>query len=307
MLNQRIADFKGLVVANHSDITSAADRAWQLVNSTGEVPRLRDFLKGQDKGIHHLNKELPKLFANDGFELKFAAILVHKKPIVRPLKDFKKGKLASGIAPNPELGDLNTVFLFLDNAKNVRAARSILSQAKTVRASNTKAISDSHQKYLYDKAEGFQYVNGQYKDANRSLPLVSQRRRGMHYLFVSETPVSYSPVPSGSPAFAPWSLSLYQILLDAEGVILAAGQAKGSGWSKINEDLINIFRNDATLKANNLAALASWFNNFEDPNHWFADAGEDLVGVNTLLIIVRDKKLKPIELASPEGKIIRER
>ena len=295
MLNQRIADFKGLVAANHSAITSAADIAWNLVTSTGEVKRVTDFLTCADMGIHHLNKELPKLFSNNGFELKFAAILVHKKPIVRPLRDFEKATVVPGVTPNPELGDLNTIFLFLDGEKNVRSARSILSQAKLKRASDEEAISQNHQKYLYDKAEGFQYVNGQYKDANRRLPLASQRRRGLHYLFVSETPVSYSPVPSDAPAFAPWSQSLYQILLDAEGVILAAGRARGSGWSKINEDLVHVFKNDAKLKANNLAALASWFNNFGDPDHWFADASEELVGINTLLIIVRDKKLKPAE------------
>ena len=239
-------------------ITSAADTAWKLVTSKGEVQRVRDFLSGNDKGINHHNKELPPLFANSGFELKFAAILVHAKPIVRPLKDFDKKTVAPGLAQNPELGDLNVIFLYLDNVKNVRVARSILYQAKLKRVSDVEAISQEHQKYLYDKAQGFQYINGQYAGTNRRLPLVSQRRRGLHYLFVSEAPVSYSPVPSDKPAFVAWSESLYRILLNAEGVILASGPAKGNGWSKINEDLVNIFKNNANLRTNNLAALASW-------------------------------------------------
>lgn len=295
MLNQRIADFQNLVATNHSAITSTANTAWQLVSSKGEVPRVRDFLSSPNQGIHHLNKELPQLFASSGFELKFAAILVHAKPIVQPLKDFDKGIVAPGLAQNPELGDLNAVFLSLDSAKNVRVARSVLYQAKLKRVSDLDAISQEHQKYLYDKAQGFQYINGQYAGENRSFPLVSQRRRGLHYLFVSEVPVSYSPVPSDKPAFAAWSESLYRILLDAEGAVLASGPAKGSGWSRMNEDLVNIFKNDANLRTNNLAALASWFNNFNDPSHWFVDAGEELVGINTLLIIVRDKKLEPAQ------------
>jgi hypothetical protein len=115
----------------------------------------------------------------------------------------------------------------------------------------------------------------------------------MHYLFVSEDPVACSPVPSGKPAYSAWSESMFRLLLDSEGIAIAAGKAKGFGWSKINEDLVHIFKKDAVLKANNLAALASWFNNFKDLSYWFAKAGKESLGIDTLFIIVRDQKLFP--------------
>jgi len=212
---------------------------------------------------------------------------------VIPLKNFERDIPKDSLSANPELGDLNLVFIYMDRTKVVRCARSILYQAKQKRASNKEAISQGHQKYLYDHAQGFRYKDGKFANSKRRLPVASLRRRGMQYLFVSETPVQCSPVPSDNPAFIPWAESLFRFLLDAEGVIIASGIAKGNGWSKINEDLVTIFRDDNELKTHNISELASWFNDFKDPNHWYAKADEKSVGVSTLFVIVRDQKLPP--------------
>ncbi|MES2467483.1 MAG: hypothetical protein V4675_09300 [Verrucomicrobiota bacterium] len=298
--NQRIADFQALVAANHGNITDAFTKAWESVGSVGEVPRLREFLSGANKGVHLLNHELPKHFVSRGFELKFAAILVHAKPIVIPLENLKTGAIKTGLPANPELGDLNVVFLFLDRAKNVKMARSILYQAKTVRKSLSQAIQDPHQIYLYDKAQGYKYRDGPYAGEVRQLPIAGQRRKGLHYLFVSENPVACSASPADRPAYSNWSESMFRLLMDAEGIGIAAGQARGSGWSKINEDLVHIFKHDAKLRASNLSELASWFNSFKDPNHWFEEASKEAKGINTMFVIIRDQKLPAGDEEVPE-------
>ena len=296
--HQRVTEFYSMVTSQHHLITSIVDAAWVSVTSTGELPRLREFLTQPSKGVHYINGRLPPLFAAQGYEVKLASILVHQKPIVVPLKDYDEN-VAADVSSNPELGDLNLVFLFLDSQKNVRLARSILYQAKTARVSNEEAIHPAHQKYLYDRAPGFRYLNGHLKDQTRRLPVAQGRRRGLHYLFVSESPTFSSPVPSHRPAYIKWSESFFRLLIDAEGVGLAAARPSGAGWSKINQDLVSLFENDSALKAHNLGELASWFNDFKDPNHWHAFAGEGSVGVNTLFVIVRDTELpprKPVQL-----------
>jgi hypothetical protein len=300
MLNQRIADFETLVAGLHPQILDAGNEAWRLVVSKGEVARIRDFLSGRGQGLDYMNRNIPADLIANGFELKFAAILVHQKPIVIPLRDFKNGKVKTGLTANPELGDLNLVFLFMDKWKKVRAARSIIYQAKTHRKSASEAIAQDHQKYLYDKAQGFQYRDGMFAGEKRSLPIAGLRRDGLHYLFVSESPVASTPVPSDRPAYTPWAESLYKLLIGGTGIQLAAGTPKGLGWSKIGEDLVEIFRQDASLKAQNLADVASWFNDFKNPEHWVYEASGDSFGVNTMLVIVRDGRLDPDE----EGKVL---
>lgn len=289
--NQRITEFQSLVSANHGSIIAAFDSAWSGITSTGEVDRLKDFLREPNKGIHSLNSILPPLFISNGYEVKFASILVHATPIVIPLDNFKKKIRKKGLHANPELGDLDVIFLFLDAAKRVQSARSILYQAKQKRISDTVAINQAHQRYIYETAQGFEYRDGPFAGEARQLPIAGQRRKGLHYLFVSEQPVSCSPIPANSPAYIPWSESMFRFLLDAEGIGIAAGKARGNGWSKIHQDLTHIFRNDQQLRTHNISELASWFNSFKDPNHWHAEADKRSFGVNTMFIIVRDEKL----------------
>lgn len=125
---QRISDFQEHVNRHQTAIRSAGDEAWENTPSTNEVEIVRQFLSNRDCGTALLNRKLAPLLSRHGWVVKFANVFLHQKPKVEGWKEAGRGTDVKRVSlgKNCELGDLQTIFLYLTADKTVTKLRSVL-------------------------------------------------------------------------------------------------------------------------------------------------------------------------------------
>jgi len=155
MSKQRISDFQSHANSHVQEIREAGDQAWHRVSVKGEVAIVRDFLIGKGRGTDYLNRNLAHLLGGNGRVVKFASIFLHQMPYVIGLRKADRGKQTK--LSRCELGDLQTLFLYLDQNKSICQARSVIFQAKLKPHTGSHVIDHPQQRELYDTCPSFQY------------------------------------------------------------------------------------------------------------------------------------------------------
>jgi hypothetical protein len=221
-------------------------------------------------------------------------------PMVFGLKNSPKGP------PNKsekrcELGDLQTLFLYLDRDKNLCQARSVIFQAKLKPHSGSHVIDHPQQRALYDDCESFEYATV-LPGETRRLPDGHFRERALQYIFVDEEPVSVRTIPSevGQGASESYGEHLLRFLNDSTGLDVPPDKGATSDWGRIVWDMIENVAKEVTsrklIRNSGLRGLLDHFNHFEDHETFTIDTtnGENLrhdEGFGVQLIIVWDPGL----------------
>jgi hypothetical protein len=298
---QRISDFQSHINSRVREIRGAGDQAWQGVTAKGEVETVREFLVGRGRGTDYLNRNLASLLGTDGRVVKFASIFLHQMPMVVGIRNRPSGQPAR-LAKRCELGDLQTLFLYLDRDKNVCQARSVIFQAKRKPDTGNYVINHPQQRELYDKCTGFEY-DTVLKGETRELPRGHYRARALQYIFVEERPVRVRTIPSDADqgAFENFGEHLLRFLNDSTGLDVPPSRTTDDAWGKVVWDMIDhvasVVTNQTPIRKSGLQGLLDHFNHFENRETFSIDATggkrlrEGEGGFGLQLVIVWDSEL----------------
>lgn len=293
---QRISDFLKHINSHQEQIRDLGNEAWQKTKGS-EVEIIRQFLSKRDCGTALLNSKLTPILNKTGWVVKFASVFLHQTPMVRGWKkgDKKTRKTLSKKAC--ELGDLQTLFLYVNSIKTLCKLRSVVFQAKTQPAQGEYVIATESQRQLYDECVGFRYVRP-LEGKDRRLPIDLARERALQYLFVSERPVRARTIPAtvDGGAFVEFGEHLLRFLNDSTGLDVNITPSENGDWDQIVWDVIESVAYKVTSKSmsrnQGLKALLDHFNSFEDHSRFYVgpDAPAD-DGFGVQLVIVWDSEL----------------
>jgi len=298
---QRISDFQSHVNSHAQAIRDAGNQAWQRVTAKGEVEIVREFLAGKEQGTDYLNDSITTLLSSGGRVVKFASIFLHQMPMVFGLRNHLPSA-PTKLAKRCELGDLQTVFLYLDRDKNICQIRSVIFQAKLKPHSGSHVINHPQQRELYDECAGFEY-NTVLAGQTRRLPDGHLRERALQYIFVNERPVRVRTIPSntGQGAFENYGEHFLRFLNDSTGLDVPPTPTTNDAWGQVVWDMITHVANEVTsrglIRNSGLKGLLDHFNHFENHDTFSIDTtggkrlrdGEGGFGLQ--LVIVWDSEL----------------
>jgi hypothetical protein len=300
---QRISDFQHHVNSHAAEIRKAADDAWNTINLTQSEPQIiYDFLKNTKGGTGHLNRELGKLLSVGGRIVKFASIFLHQKPKVKGV--IGRTTNVTEIGGECELGDLQTLFLYVAADKSLRQCRSTIFQAKKEPSTGQYVIPHVDQRRLYDKCSGFVY-RSVLKGERRCFPWgLAEKERALQYLFVGKLPIQARLIPADANkgAYVDFGEIILRFLNNSSGFGVTTEPSTGKNWSRIVWDQIENVANTAFGQQGDrnaaLKSILDQFNSFDDPNEFFlevapSEASEDSAGIPILLIVVSDSELGP--------------
>jgi len=226
-----------------------------------------------------------------------------------------RGILPDGtLLPNKcELGDLQTVFVYLRRDKTVVKMRSVIFQAKMKVHGGSHVIDHAQQRQLYDLCLHFQY-EGFLKNAQRELPANPvDRERALQYLFVGSGPVRARTIPSlaSHGAFADYGEHLLRFLNDSTGLDVDMDNHISSGWDGIMADMFDhvapCFTSSNRCRQADLCDILNHFNSFSDHDVYFVgpSKSEGEFGGGIQFVIVWDSELGEEETFFPHGGITR--
>ncbi len=143
----RLCLFRKLVISKRDLILSEACLSWLNINFNQSEPYIiQQYL---NEGTKYLNEHIAQQLSTWGFVVKFGGVFVHQNPIINRLSECKGNKRC-------ELGDLLTVFLFVDKNKNLLFQSAFISQAKkrikwiiNVKYAFTNLIKNSNFREIY--------------------------------------------------------------------------------------------------------------------------------------------------------------
>ena len=221
-------------------IVSQADASWIPVDrSKDEVQIVREYLTRKNAGVDYLNLHLGNLLQPE-YELKFASIFIHKKPIIQ--RDPSEVLLCNGDRPGCEMGDLCVVFCLMDVNKKPIYKSSVIIQAKL--DDNLNSIS---QRCLYDSDIKFHMPSNVLaisinKNSLRVLPsYLEQRVNALKYLILRTSPYpQLRTVPSTSGTYYDWGLLIGDMLTGFDGKPFDTPSVADCDWNMIMHDLFNI-------------------------------------------------------------------
>ncbi len=297
---QRISDFIEHVNRHQSDVRSLGNEAWTNTPSTGEVEIIRQFLSRRDCGTAFLNETLTRILNTNGWVVKFASVFLHQMPMVTGWKELgaTRERTKKLLSKRCELGDLQTLFIYVTADKVVCQMRSVIFQAK-LRPENGKHVIDhSFQRTLYDECEGFRYETV-LPGKDRRLPVGPIRERALQYLFVGEKPPRARTIPAntGMGAFMDYGEHLLRFLNDATGLEVLPRSDDSAGWNRIVWDMIDKVAQEITSRGmprnEGLKPILDYFNSFESHETFYVgpkESGDEGFGIQ--LIIVWDSQLE---------------
>jgi hypothetical protein len=299
MSKQRISDFQSHANSHVQEIREAGDQAWHRVSVKGEVAIVRDFLIGKGRGTDYLNRNLAHLLGGNGRVVKFASIFLHQMRYVIGLRKADRGKQTK--LSRCELGDLQTLFLYLDQNKSICQARSVIFQAKLKPHTGSHVIDHPQQRELYDTCPSFQYESI-LKGEKRGLPSDRFRERALQYIFVGNRPVQVRTIPSdmGQGATENYGEHLLRLLNDSTGLDVPPDQSTDNIWGRIVWDMIEYVAAAVTKRTptrkSGLDELLKHFNHFENHDKFAITVGGRRLGKNKggfglQFIIVWDSEL----------------
>ncbi len=270
--------------------------SWSGIDRSDEVSAIREYITGSGHGLNYLNAVVGKSLSSSLFDVKFAGVFCHKKPIV---KRTPKAKLANPSRPlSCELGDLLVAFVLLDQADQLHYYASSLFQAKV-----KDHVDNKTQRYLYDIDTSY-ILPKNLGGSERYFPTGSMRKSALRYLLMGAHRNNHDIDARRSPWLPEQNVcwgDFAHLLMQAQEGLSAVPQPSGSRWSVINHDLLlmaskvpdhkpprgsNVVTQLATKAFNSFASHEIW--NTESENH----------GVSTILMIAAAKEAFDL----PEGR-----
>jgi hypothetical protein len=285
----RLNLFRKLLAKEKYKILSAVKKSWLNIDFNQSEPNI--IFNYLQQGLRILNQEIPPLFKNYGFIVKFAGVFIHQKPIVTPLPPLPKGK------DKCELGDLLVVWLYLDDKKKVIYSRAFISQAKK------KAKIDSEcQRYLYEEARSYRYSRNckEKNEGDRRLPNFLERLKGLNYLILNSTCFYNDPyiryIPFDAGLSLAWNIYFFLTLYGFTGLRFFYYKYHYNNWSLIVKDLIDCVGRAFFKKKPRGSYLEEFINYYiEIDNHSDEDHSDEVPaegdeeGIPILFIIIQDK------------------
>lgn len=278
-------------VSNFSqDIINHSIDSWNGIDFNLTEPQIiKSFLLDKGVGVDYLNRHLSPILRHSSYEVKFASVFIHQKPIIT--RHISSINLCTGNTPGCELGDLLVVFCLVDKNKTPLFRSAVISQAK-----KDRILTSQSQQCLYDSDITFSmparvYNNSIINTPERNLPDYSQgRTKALHYLILDRFP-NLRQVPWNSNLEYSWTHFLNRILVGDLGLPFENPPTPpNADWNCIIYDLLNIGQGiipSRIQRGNALADIVNLFNDFNEYDKYSIEI-EDEQGLPTLFIIVRD-------------------
>lgn len=282
------------MISAYSDlIRTEASKSWLGINFEKEEPEIiKQYLLNPAIGVDYLNQNIAKKITEEtNFELKFASVFCHKKPIVTRTADSIAA--CTGSSPGCELGDLMTVFILLDKDK-----KTVCSTANIMQAKKTDNLNSDSQRCLYESDLTFEMPNTVTKFSScltpsRTLPDYDHLRdRALSYLILNNGRPLAKDIPSSSNLNYGWDYFIQLFLELKMGLEFTTARNKhDNGWNCIVNDLLNVGSGKApsrTVRGIGLEHLKDLFNYYYYYPEYKAE--HDRPGVPIMLIICKDKE-----------------
>jgi hypothetical protein len=282
--------FVKLISTYSSNIIMHSDLSWHGIDMTKHEPQIiEQYLMGNNVGVDYLNKNLVPILLGTGYEVKFASVFIHGKPIVT--RTTSSVSICNGNTPSCELGDLLIVFCFLDATKKPIYCSAMLSQAK-----KTAVLTSASQQCLYDSDKDFEmpariYTHSIIPNPARELPgYANGRTKALTYTILEPRVATYH-VPWTSSINHTWGLTIQRILNGDLGLEFK-GPVVNPDWNCIIHDLVSIGTGNipsSKLRGNALADVTDIFNDFNEYEK-YTEIIENGPGVPMMFMIIRDKE-----------------
>lgn len=233
---QRYKHFQRLVLENSEKIMNAFKESWNDISfDKKEDEIILEYVTELGKGVDYLDRELSMY--EYGFNVKFASIFSHSKPIVTRIGNCKSDK------NNCELGDILIIFNYMDRNNNTLGNRAFLAQVK-----KHYEIKNQCQRCLYDEDNEFlmpKYLAKKSECCRRRkrkfLKTKELRRKTLKYLILdNEGEVKIIGSPWNKKNYWQWSVVMLKFMLGYEGYQFSKKPPKNCSWSSIIWDLISI-------------------------------------------------------------------
>lgn len=288
LLSQFVAHYQTINAA--SPLRCYYCDSWNGINRADEVGAIRKYITGKGHGLDYLNTRVAPLLSSDLFDVKFAGVFCHKKPIVQRTKAAKAANPSKPLGC--ELGDLLVAFVLLDSADQLHYYASSLFQAKA-----KETLDNETQRLVYDVDASFILPKNLGGYERRFPTNATQRSRALRYLLMGPRRTNHNVDARRSPWKAGpsvcWGNFAHSLLQGKEGLV-ATPEATGKPWDVINHDLLLMASKVPDSKpprgtnvAIELATKA--FNSFASREIWHATSEQD-PGVPTILMIAAAKE-----------------
>jgi hypothetical protein len=242
MKNTLISNYIKIISQYSCLIIKEANNSWNDIDFLKKEPQIiRDYLLSDGKGVDYLNQKISKVISNNTrYEIKFASVYCHQKPIVQRTQNSISN--CKGNTHGCELGDLMMVFVLLDKNKNI-----VHSTAKIMQAKKKDILDSESQKCLYESDLEFEMPqNVVDKSTNlnkiRILPNFNNRRNdGLSYLILNDGLPQNKEIPSASNLSYSWSHHLDLMMEFKTGLpFVKPNDSIDNGWNCIINDLLNV-------------------------------------------------------------------
>jgi len=264
--------------------------SWNGINRADEVGAIQKYITAKRHGLDYLNATVARRLSSALFDVKFAGVFCHKKPIVQRTIVAKAANPSTPLGC--ELGDLLVAFVLLDSADQLHYYASSLFQAKA-----KETLDNQTQRLLYDVDASF-ILPKNLGGHERHFPTpAAQRSIALRYLLMGPRRINHdidarcSPWKSGLSVC--WGDFAHSLLQGREG-LAATPQATGMPWDVINHDLLlmasKVPGNKPARGTNVAIKLATKaFNSFASREIWHATSEQDR-GIPTILMIAAAKE-----------------
>lgn len=268
--------------------------SWDGIDRSDEVGAIYQYITGKGVGLDYLNTHVASKVGSPLFDVKFAGVFCHKKPIIY--------RTAAAMKANPsrplrcELGDLLVSFLLLDSEDQLHYYASSLFQAKV-----KDRIDNKTQQHLYDDDPSFELPKN-LGGAEREFPKpTAERSRALRYLLMGKHRDSCHIDARCSP-WAPtqstaWGDFMHFLVQGIDG-LQAIPRSTGSEWDLINHDVLTMASKVPPKKprrgSDAAVQLATGsFNNFKVRDHWYESSEAE--GIPTIMVIAAAKERWPLQ------------
>lgn len=288
------------VFTNHYNAVDANNRlrcfyctSWDAIDRSDEVGAIYNYITGKGVGLDYLNFHVATKLSSPLFDVKFAGVFSHKKPIIY--------RTAAAMKANPsrplrcELGDLLVSFLLLDSDDQPHYYASSLFQAKV-----KDRIDNKTQQHLYDDDRSFNLPKN-LGGAKRDFPkLKAERSRALRYLLMGKhrnnCQIDARCSPWKRTRSVAWGDFMHHLVQGADG-LQALPRGTGSEWDLINHDLLTMASKVPPKKPRRGSDVAvqlatGSFNNFSARDHWYESS--DAEGIPTIMVIAAAKERWPL-------------
>jgi hypothetical protein len=287
----KISDYSHLIITE-------VRNSWNGIDFNKKEPDIiKDYLLASGKGVDYLNNSISKKITSETkYEVKFASVYCHQKPrVTRTQNSINRCK---GDTKSCELGDLMTVFIFLDKNKKV-----VCSTAKIMQAKKNDKLNSLSQKCLYESDLEFEMpknilLSSTNSFAKRTLPnYYEYRNHALSYLILRKGSQTIREIPSACNLIHNWECDINMMMEFKTGLKFSLPKIKNDyGWDCIVHDLLNV----GTGKVPSSTKRGYGLNFFLDEFNYFYHYHEykienEMPSIPTIMIFCKDTEREYIK------------